>query len=281
MGRPQKQTVDYFPHQCNHGKTIYILEQKYGNNGYAFWFKLLEELGKHEGHFIDLNDESELEFLSAKARVSVTETLEVLCLLSKLGAIDSSLWAKKIIWCTNFLCNIKDVYAKRVVSAPEKPVYSSDTGVSAIGKRQSKVKETKGKETKVSCASPMHTTDFDIFWTAYPSNRRKNKKKAKSFFMKIDRNLFPKIIESLDCQKKTKDWTKENGEFIPHPSTWLRNARWEDEAPVLTREQEAQELVDFCDKTYGFADGQNIASFRFEKIYGNDELLKYKHIFGL
>ena len=49
MTRPKKQTVDYFPHSCNHKKTIYILEERYGNNGYSFWFKLLEMLGNTEG----------------------------------------------------------------------------------------------------------------------------------------------------------------------------------------------------------------------------------------
>jgi hypothetical protein len=49
MARPTKQTVDYFPHDCHHGQTIYILEKRFGNDGYAFWFNLLELLGSSEG----------------------------------------------------------------------------------------------------------------------------------------------------------------------------------------------------------------------------------------
>ena len=49
MSRPRKAVVDYFPHYVNHGKTLFILEQKYGNDGYAFWFKLLEMLGGSDG----------------------------------------------------------------------------------------------------------------------------------------------------------------------------------------------------------------------------------------
>ena len=45
MARPRKQTVDYFPHYCKCGRTIFILENRFGNDGYAFWFKLLEILG--------------------------------------------------------------------------------------------------------------------------------------------------------------------------------------------------------------------------------------------
>ena len=44
MARPLKQTVDYFPHYVNHGKTLLIIENEYGNTGYAFWFKVIELL---------------------------------------------------------------------------------------------------------------------------------------------------------------------------------------------------------------------------------------------
>lgn len=45
MARPTKTSVDYFPHMTHSGKTIAILEARWGNDGYAFWFKLLELLG--------------------------------------------------------------------------------------------------------------------------------------------------------------------------------------------------------------------------------------------
>ena len=36
MARPKKQTVDYFPHFVKGGRTIFILENKFGNDGYAY-----------------------------------------------------------------------------------------------------------------------------------------------------------------------------------------------------------------------------------------------------
>jgi hypothetical protein len=52
MAREQRRDVDYFPHECNHGRKMHIIESKYGNNGYAAWFKLLEELGKANNHYM-------------------------------------------------------------------------------------------------------------------------------------------------------------------------------------------------------------------------------------
>jgi len=166
MARPTKQTVDYFPHYCNHGKTIYILEQRYGVKGYAFWFKLLEELGKNEGHFLDLNDDSELEYLGAKTEFLPTETLEVLTLLSKLGAIDTKLWKNRMVWCDNFIEHIKDVYTKRTVSVPIKPVYDNGNPVKGDRKPQTKLKETKvsmpfGNKHKTMYKEPIIELDED------------------------------------------------------------------------------------------------------------------------
>ena len=36
LARPTKQTVDYFPHFVDDGKTKFILQNLYGNDGYSF-----------------------------------------------------------------------------------------------------------------------------------------------------------------------------------------------------------------------------------------------------
>lgn len=159
MARPKKKTVDYFPHKCVSGKTIFILEQEFGNDGYAFWFKLLEQLGSKEGHYIDCKNASELRFLQAKTRLSGDKTLEMLNLLAELEAIDPELWEQKVIWSQNFVDGISDVYINRRVEKPSKPSfytpkptyaalsgpdYSDPTAEST----QSRLKEIKVKETK-------------------------------------------------------------------------------------------------------------------------------------
>ena len=167
MARPKKQTVDYFPHIANSGKTIFILENQFGNDGYAFWFKTLELLATTDGHVIDTGNPSEWEFLIAKTRVSEDTAREILNLLGKLEAIDNELLQVGILWCQNLVDNVSDVYKKRKVNLPVKPDKNSfgqqkheQSGVSDNGNPsttivsdninpQSKVKETKVKETKV------------------------------------------------------------------------------------------------------------------------------------
>lgn len=121
MTRPRKQTVDYFPHSCDHGETMFILEERYGNDGYAFWFKLLELLGKNQGHFLNLEKISTLEFLASKTRIAPDTCVEILNLLARLEAIHPELWESKIVWSDNFVTGIADAYRNRVLEIPKRP----------------------------------------------------------------------------------------------------------------------------------------------------------------
>jgi len=152
MSRPKKNSVDYFPHQCSHGATMFILEQKYGNNGYAFWFKLLELLGKTENHYLDINDISKWQYIQAYVKLDENVCREILNLLSDLKAIDPELYETGIIWSDNFLIGISDVYRNRTSEIPVKPSFLRkkplNKEVSDVSYPQSKVKEIKGKKTK-------------------------------------------------------------------------------------------------------------------------------------
>jgi len=123
MARPRKQTVDYFPHSCTHKTTMFILEQRYGNDGYAFWFKLLEMLGQAEGHYLDLNKPATWEFLQSKTRMTNGSCDEIIGLLARLEAIDAELWEQKVIWCQNFADNIAEAYRNRAVEMPQRPSF--------------------------------------------------------------------------------------------------------------------------------------------------------------
>jgi hypothetical protein len=157
--RPQKTTVDYFPHRTTSGKTIAILENLYGNNGYAAWFKILELLGATQGHFYDFSTSFGLQFLAAKIGVSVTETTAILNTCSELEAIDPEMHADGIIWSQNFVDGLEGVYAKRGKNAPAKPCFRNrntakpvvsvpETGVSVTEMQQRKGKERKVKESR-------------------------------------------------------------------------------------------------------------------------------------
>jgi len=67
---------------------------------------------------------------------------------------------------------------------------------------------------------------FDIFWNNYP--RKVGKGKAEEAWEKQKPNV-DDVLKTLVWQKESKQWFKQNGAFVPNPSTYLNQKRWLDE----------------------------------------------------
>lgn len=96
----------------------------------------------------------------------------------------------------------------------------------AVKKQLSKKADSKKPKSKAS--------GFDEFWTVYPNKR--DKSKACELWQKLapDEALKKQIIAAVKQQAKSDEWTKDGGQFVPYPSTWLRRRRWEDEPATPT-----------------------------------------------
>ena len=164
MARPAKVKVDYFPHVTHTGKTIAILEARWVNDGYAFWFKLLELLGDSNDFSYNCNSSADWEYLLSKARVTESVATAILDKLAEIEAIDATLWAEKIVWSDHFVSNLEPVFDRRKCEAPQKPglcmqkplpndlcpslCANNSAKTVHIPTETDKVKETKEKETK-------------------------------------------------------------------------------------------------------------------------------------
>lgn len=70
---------------------------------------------------------------------------------------------------------------------------------------------------------------FKQFWEAYPKCKRKvDKKGCERKFIKIENleQIFPDIMASLEMWKRSRQWTKNNGEYIPLTSKWINQEYW-------------------------------------------------------
>ncbi len=75
--------------------------------------------------------------------------------------------------------------------------------------------------------SSICATGFDEFWAAYP--RKKNKEQARKAFQKLKGVKLQELLDAIERQKHSRDWTKDGGQYIPYPATWLNAGGWEDE----------------------------------------------------
>lgn len=75
---------------------------------------------------------------------------------------------------------------------------------------------------------------FSRFWDAYP--RKVGKQAALKAWKKLapDNKLTEKILSAVAAQKHCQQWIKDGGQFIPNPTTWLNQGRWEDETEIDT-----------------------------------------------
>lgn len=235
MARPQRNDVDYFPHAVTHGKKMFYLRDKYGNDGYAVWFILLEQLGKANYHYLHLEDAISIKYLCVDMKVEESTLLAIINELVLLDEIDRELWEKcKVIFIEKFAESVSDAYSKRSNSQIDKNslrVLLHDKGIlklvkstpklsksilNSTVKSQSKVKDSKVKDSKEE--------SFERFWNLY--DKKTGVKKVKEKFLKLDDEIIKKIFKALPKylqSKSVKDGYKKN------PLTWINGEHWNDE----------------------------------------------------
>lgn len=67
---------------------------------------------------------------------------------------------------------------------------------------------------------------FLEFWKLYP--KKVDKEGSRRAFKRIKKlkEIFPGIMRALEIQKQSEQWTKDNGQFIPYPKTYIHQERW-------------------------------------------------------
>ncbi len=153
MARPQKTGLDYFPHDCDasNDEKIDSLRLLYGNNGYAFYFILLERIYRTNNQELDISATETLQILSRKVAVTQEEFGKMLETAINLGCFNKDKYEKEHILTSNGIKKralptlekrqkARELFQKRI-SATETP---PDTQ-----QKPDKGKERKGKESIV------------------------------------------------------------------------------------------------------------------------------------
>lgn len=107
---------------------------------------------------------------------------------------------------------------------------------------------TKSKSKSIDIDKDIDTPSFQtpieesflVFWRVYP--KKVGKQDALKSFKKIkpSKELLDKMVAVIEEAKNTEQWTKNNGQYIPNPATWLNQGRWEDDISTYTRRTSAE-----------------------------------------
>ena len=98
MGRPKKLTLDFFMHDANASSNlkIRVLENKFGNEGYSTYFKLLELLCQSDGMKLDASSAEYLEVLAVDFYLrDIQHLLNIIQSCADIGLFDKQLWESR------------------------------------------------------------------------------------------------------------------------------------------------------------------------------------------
>ena len=109
-------------------------------------------------------------------------------------------------------------------------------------KEKEKEKEINKEDKEKKEKKAERDARFNCFWKAYP--RKEAKQAAQKAFEKLapDNAQLEVMLSALNKQKVSEQWTKDGGQFIPHPATWINQRRWEDE-PLAPAPQVPRKVV--------------------------------------
>ena len=103
-------------------------------------------------------------------------------------------------------------------------------------KEECRKKNVESKNVEVPPKAPhgakRSDAEFEIFWSAYPT--KVGKQPARKAFDKVKVPV-ETLVAAIERQKCSSQWSKDGGQYIPNPATWLNQCRWEDELPEAAK----------------------------------------------
>ena len=105
-------------------------------------------------------------------------------------------------------------------------------GDTVVTRKEPSITINNHQEPPAGVREKIQSSEFNEFWQAYP--KKVGKAEAQKAFSKInpDEFVLQAMSDALDWQRMSDSWTKNNGQYIPNPATWLNGRRWEDEKPA-------------------------------------------------
>ncbi|MGY2157148.1 hypothetical protein [Pseudomonas tolaasii] len=127
----------------------------------------------------------------------------------------------------NYLVSESPLPAQPLPASPDtaQPYTANPTLVSIEGKQ--------GLNKAARTEKPLWESElaeaFEVFWKLYPNKKAKANARKKWLKIKPDAELRLTMMSALGNHRLSRDWTKDDGQYVPMAVTWLNGERWTDE----------------------------------------------------
>lgn len=179
MARKEKLNVEYYPHFISSGKKMPYIKKKYPRGlGYSVWNLTLECLAKADYHFLDVNDEITLLYLSAECDCEPDEYREIINDIVRVQGFDKELWELGVVWSEKLHESVQDVWVRRTAECLTKQDLLEKYGVKKLEKKpqpRKKPQPTNNTE-KIQeniLALPEWSDLFIEFWSIWKNYKKK------------------------------------------------------------------------------------------------------------
>jgi Mg-chelatase subunit ChlI len=150
MARPKKEGMDYFPHDTDavNDEKIEALRMLYGNDGYAFYFILLERIYRTKHFELDVSDAETIQILAKKVDVTVQVFSNMLETAIKRGCFDRVEYEERKVLTSDGIKSRASVVVKKRVTMRQKYKEEKEDVSDAETTPETQQKVHKGKERK-------------------------------------------------------------------------------------------------------------------------------------
>ena len=155
MARPQKEGLDYFSHDTDavNDEKIEALRALHGNNGYAFYFILLERIYRTNEAELDVSDAETIQILSRKVAVTTEEFMQMLETAFRWKCFDREAYEKRGVLTSNGIKKRTSVVVEKRATMRDKYQKKKEEVSDAETREETeqkpdKVKKRKEKESK-------------------------------------------------------------------------------------------------------------------------------------
>jgi len=160
--------------------------------------------------------------------------------------------------CDAELARMKDKQAKAKASAAVSASVRSANAQRMLSERSADAELPTPTPTPIKTKTPPPPADavgaFARFWDAWPKHPRKVarpqcERKWRSTGCEA---IADRVIAAVEAAKRSADWAKDGGAFIPAPLVWLKQSRWEaatesENAPDVIANAEARRTAEYLE----------------------------------
>lgn len=253
----REEVLKWFKHDADASTDAKIskLLIRYGAIGYAVYFHCLELIAgnvSNENITFELEHDSEIiadnlriRGTSDKSGMEIVE--EIMCYIITLGLFenhDGRITCFKMIKRLDSSMTSNPKFRKLILEAKEHhdlldeshdynkeshDTVKSSADTIMIFDQKVMQEQNRTEQNRKEKNNTLAQNRFNQFWSAYPRKIGKGAAEKSWAKHKVDDALLKTILDAIEKQKKCQQWTKSNGQYIPHPTTWLNQKRWLDE----------------------------------------------------